>query len=221
MGMVDILPGAGASFNAELLLPAGSETKYLSAMKKAFAFGVYSTDLAYLTTHEEFSSVQKYLASTRNLAKSLDLSETFDKVVGQRLQNNMENKDSIKVVIDQAYYEVDNYMRTNERALTATQVLTGSWIESQYITLNIAKGMTRSEKSQVLYDKIFEQKRHLSSLVSLLKEYESQKDFAPFINKLRELEKDYASMKSADLDNAAYLGSLADKLSALRAELIK
>jgi hypothetical protein len=190
-------------------------------MKKAFAFGVYSTDLAYLTTHEEFSSVQKYLASTRNLAKSLDLSETFDKVVGQRLQNNMENKDSIKVVIDQAYYEVDNYMRTNERALTATQVLTGSWIESQYITLNIAKGMTRSEKSQVLYDKIFEQKRHLSSLVSLLKEYESQKDFAPFINKLRELEKDYASMKSADLDNAAYLGSLADKLSALRAELIK
>jgi hypothetical protein len=55
----------------------------------------------------------------------------------------------------------------------------------------------------------------------LLKEYESQKDFAPFINKLRELEKDYASMKSADLDNAAYLGSLADKLSALRAELIK
>jgi len=221
MAMVDILPRVGAPFKGDLLLAPGSEEKYLSGMKKAFAFGVMSTDLAYLTSHEEFSSVQKYLAGTRSLAKSLDLSETFDKVVGQRLQNNMENKDSIKAIIDQAYFEVDNYMRTNERALTATQVLTGSWVESQYITLQLAKGLKRDAKTQILFEKIFEQKKHLSSLVSLLKEYETQKDFSPFVNKLRDLEKEYAAMKTNDLDNPAYLSTLSDKLNVLRSEVIK
>lgn len=221
MAMVDILPSVGAPYQADLLLAPGTEEKYLTAMKKAFAFGVLSTDLAYITSHGEFQAVQKYLAGTRNLAKSLDLSETFDKVVGKRLQNNAENKDSIRAIIDQAYFEVDNYMRTNERALTATQVLTGSWVESQYLTLHHAKSITKNEKSQVLYDKIFEQKKHLASLVSLLKEYEGQKDFSPFIGKLKELEKDYASMKLADLQSASFLSGLSDKLSSLRSDIIK
>lgn len=221
MAMVDILPSVGAPYQADLLLAPGTEEKYLTAMKKAFAFGVFSTDLAYITSHGEFQAVQKYLAGTRNLAKSLDLSETFDKVVGKRLQNNAENKDSIRAIIDQAYFEVDNYMRTNERALTATQVLTGSWVESQYLTLHHAKSITKNEKSQVLYDKIFEQKKHLASLVSLLKEYEGQKDFSPFIGKLKELEKDYASMKLADLQSASFLSGLSDKLSSLRSDIIK
>jgi hypothetical protein len=221
MAMVDVLPGVGANYRSDLLLAPGSEDKYLSSMKKAFAFGVFSTDLAYITGHEQYVSIQKYLGGTRNLAKALDLSETFDKVAGQRLQQNLENKDSIRTIIDQAYYEVDNYMRTNERALTATQVLTGSWVESQYITLQLAKTITRNPKTQILFDKIFEQKKHLSSLVSLLKEYENQKDFAPYINKLRELEKDYASMKTTDLDNPAFLSGLADKLTSLRAEVVK
>jgi hypothetical protein len=221
MAMVDILPGIGASYKSELLLPPGSEEKYLSSMKKAFAFGVLSTDLAYITSHEEYSSVQKYLAGTRSLAKALDLAETFDNVVGKRLQNNTENKDSIRAIIDQAYFEVDTYMRTNERALTATQVLTGSWVESQYITLQIAKSTVRNPKTQILFDKIFEQKKHLASLVSLLKEYENQKDFMPFISRMRDLEKDYAGMKIADLDNAAFLTSLSEKLNTLRAEVIK
>jgi hypothetical protein len=165
--------------------------------------------------------VKGYLNASRNLAKSLDLVETFDKVVGNRLNQNSENKDSLKMVIDEAYYEVDNYMKNNDRALASTQMLTGSWIESQYITLNLIKDVTKNEKNAMLFDKVFEQKRHLASLVSLLKEYEKEKAFKPIIDQMNELNAMYNAMKVEDSSNAAFLNKLADAVSKIRNGLVK
>lgn len=221
MELVDALPNAGIAFNKEVINPTEKESKYLTSLQKAINFGIYSVDMAYLTTNEEFGLLKGYLNTSRNMAKSLDLSETFDKVVGKRLSENAENKDSLKKVIDEAYYEVDNYMRNNERALAATQMLTGSWLESQYITLQVVQGQTKNEKNALLFNKIFEQKRHLESLVSLLKEYEKDKSFSPAIKQMNELNTIYASMKTADLEDAAFMAKLKDAVSKVRQEFVK
>lgn len=221
MELVDALPGAGVAFSKEVLNPVENESKYLTSLQKAVNFGVYSVDMAYLTSNEQFAAVKSYLNATRNLAKSLDLVETFDKVVGQRLNQNSENKDSLRKVIDEAYYEVDAYMRSNERALAATQILTGSWIESQYITLNSIKGLDKNEKNAVLFDKVFEQKRHLASLVSLLKEYEGEKAFKPLIDQIKMLNKSYESMTVENSTNKEFLSKLSDEVTKIRTGLIK
>jgi len=221
MELVDALPKAGIPFSKEVLNPTESETKYNTSIQKAINFGIYSVDMAYLTTNEEFSMVKSYLNTSRNLAKSLDLTETFDKVVGNRLSQNSENKDSLKKVIDEAYYEVDNYMRNNERALAATQMLTGSWIESQYITLTLIKDVAKSEQNSMLFDKVFEQKRHLASLVSLLKEYEKEKAFKPVIDQIYELNTLYSSMKAEDASNKEFLNKLANSVAKIRNGLVK
>lgn len=221
MELVDALPKAGIPFSKEVLNPTESETKYNTSIQKAINFGIYSVDMAYLTTNEEFSMVKSYLNTSRNLAKSLDLTETFDKVVGNRLSQNSENKDSLKKVIDEAYYEVDNYMRNNERALAATQMLTGSWIESQYITLTLIKDVAKNEQNSMLFDKVFEQKRHLASLVSLLKEYEKEKAFKPVIDQIYELNTLYSSMKAEDASNKEFLNKLANSVAKIRNGLVK
>jgi hypothetical protein len=221
MELVDALPKAGIPFSKEVLNPTESETKYNTSIQKAINFGIYSVDMAYLTTNEEFSMVKSYLNTSRNLAKSLDLTETFDKVVGNRLSQNSENKDSLKKVIDEAYYEVDNYMRNNERALAATQMLTGSWIESQYITLTLIKDVAKNEQNSMLFDKVFEQKRHLASLVSLLKEYEKEKAFKPVIDQIYELNTLYSSMKAEDASNKEFLNKLATSVAKIRNGLVK
>jgi hypothetical protein len=221
MELVDALPKAGIPFSKEVLNATESESKYNTSIQKAINFGIYSVDMAYLTTNEEFSMVKSYLNTSRNLAKSLDLTETFDKVVGNRLSQNSENKDSLKKVIDEAYYEVDNYMRNNERALAATQMLTGSWIESQYITLTLIKDVAKSETNSMLFDKVFEQKRHLESLVSLLKEYEKEKAFKPVIDQIYELNKQYSAMKAEDASNKEFLNNLASSVSKIRNGLVK
>ncbi len=221
MELVDALPKAGIPFSKDVLNATENESKYNTSIQKAINFGIYSVDMAYLTTNEEFSMVKGYLNTSRNLAKSLDLTETFDKVVGNRLNQNSENKDSLKKVIDEAYYEVDNYMRNNERALAATQMLTGSWIESQYITLTLIKDVAKDDKNGMLFDKVFEQKRHLASLVSLLKEYEKEKAFKPVIDQIYELNKQYDSMQLADASNKEFLNKLAASVAKIRNGLVK
>jgi len=221
MELVDALPEAGIAFSKDVLNNTENESKYNTSVQKAINFGIYSVDMAYLTTNEEFSLVKGYLNASRNLAKSLDLTETFDKVVGNRLSQNSENKDSLKKVIDQAYYEVDNYMRNNERALAATQMLTGSWIESQFITLTLIKDVAKNEKNGMLFDKVFEQKRHLASLVSLLKEYEKEKAFKPVIDQMYELNKQYDAMQLVDASNKEFLNKLATAVAKIRNGLTK
>jgi hypothetical protein len=221
MELVDALPKAGIAFSKDVLNPTENESKYNTSLQKAFNFGIYSVDMAYLTTNDEFSMVKSYLNTSRNLAKSLDLTETFDKVVGNRLSQNSENKDSLKKVIDEAYFEVDNYMRNNERALAATQMLTGSWIESQYITLTLIKDVAKSEQNAMLFDKIFEQKRHLASLVSLLKEYEKEKAFKPFIDQIYELNTQYSAMKLEDVTNKEFLNKMAGSVAKIRNGMVK
>lgn len=221
MELVDALPKAGIPFSKEVLNPTENESKYNTSLQKAINFGIYSVDMAYLTTNEEFSSVKSYLNTSRNLAKSLDLTETFDKVVGNRLNQNSENKDSLKKVIDEAYYEVDNYMRNNERALAATQMLTGSWIESQFITLSLIKDVAKNDQNAMLFEKIFEQKRHLASLVSLLKEYEKEKTFKPVIDQIYELNTQYSAIKSEDVTNKEFLNKLAASVAKIRNGLVK
>jgi hypothetical protein len=95
-------------------------------------------------------------------------------------------------------------MRNNERALAATQMLTGSWIESQFITLSLIKNVSKNEKNAMLFDKVFEQKRHLASLVSLLKEYEKEKTFKPLIDQIYELNNQYSAMKTADVATKSF-----------------
>jgi hypothetical protein len=85
MELVDALPKAGISFSKDVLNPVESESKYNTSLQKAINFGIYSVDMAYLTTNEEYSMVKSYLNTSRNLAAALDLTETFDKVVGNRL----------------------------------------------------------------------------------------------------------------------------------------
>lgn len=221
MELVDALPKAGIPFSKEVLNATENESKYNTSLQKALNFGIYSVDMAYLTTNEEYPMVKSYLNTSRNLAKALDLSETFDKVVGNRLSQNSENKDSLKKVIDEAYYEVDNYMRNNERALAATQMLTGSWIESQYITLTLIKDVAKDEKNTLLFEKVFEQKRHLASLVSLLKEYEKEKTFKPVIDQIYELNNLYSSMKNEDVSNKEFLNKLATSVAKIRNGLVK
>jgi hypothetical protein len=218
---VDALPAAGYPFNKSLLNPVESEKNYLTSMKKALNFGVYSVDMAYLTTNDDFNSLKTYMNTAQNLSKSLELSEVFNKVVAGRLKNNAENKDTIKAIIDEAYYEVDSYMRNNERALTSTQMLTGSWVESQFITLSLIKDDSKNDRNKILFDKVFEQKRHAESLASLLKEYEKEKEFAIIISEINKINAILKEMKASDVENKVFLNRLFEAIKNLRSLIVK
>lgn len=218
--IIGILPKSGLAFNAALLNPVENVSKYTTSTKKGLNYGVYVVDLVYMSTNQQFAQLKPYFKTTRDLAQSLDCLESFDKVAGKRLEKSMDKADSINKVMDQLYGEMDGYLRSNDRLLTATQILIGSWIESQYITTSILKNETKNDKNQILFTKVNEQRNSLAKLVDLLKEYEKEKELKPIIDELKDLNKIYTDLKvgTSDIDKAL-LDKIQVKLSSIRTKI--
>lgn len=218
--IISLLPKAGIPFNAALPNKTENESKYSTTTKKGLNYGVYVVDLIYLSTNEQFSQVKGYLKTTRSLAQSLDCAESFDKVAGARLEQNIDKKDTINKVIDQLYGEMDSYLRSNERLLTATQILVGSWVESQYLTTTLVKDVEKNASNEMLFTKINESKLVLDRLVELLGEFEKEKDFKPFITDLKDLQGTYKELKGTGSDiDKALLAKIQAKLAAMRTKI--
>jgi len=214
------LPKSGMPFNPQLANPVENASKYTSSAKKGLNYGVYVVDLVYISSNGQFEQVKPYFKTARSLAKSLDCAESFDKIAGSRLEQNIDKPDTINKVIDQIYTEMDNYLRTNDRVITSTQIVIGSWLESQYITLSLIKDAEKNKANEELFQKVSQQKGTLDKLIELMKEFENEKDFKPLIQDIKELQAIYVKdVKFNAIDKAA-LTKLYDKLSAVRNKII-
>lgn len=214
-----VLHKSGFTFEANLINPLEHEKKYITSFKQGLNFGVYIVDLMYLETNGEYASAKNYFITCHNIAKKLNAAESLDKVATDRIEKYIENKDTINKVIDAAYTEMDSYLRSNERVYTATQMLLGSWLESQYIMLEQMKNMKpENEHASFLSKKLFEQRSHINSLLSILKEYKNEKELANTLQQFEELNKEYQQITSSDIALPA-IAKLADKVSAIRHQI--
>jgi hypothetical protein len=215
------LTKVGVEFNKDLMNKPENEKKYLTTTQKALNYGVYGVDLAYLATNKGNTQGTKYFVTAHNLAVSLDAAESLDKFAGSRMDGHWDNKDTVAKVMDEAYAATDKYLRSGERQLAATQILTGSWVESQYITLNGMKGLVKDEKNQFLFKKLYEQKLHIGHLNSLLQEYIREKEFVPVINKLSSLNDEFKKISTEDDLTKERVNELASKVAEVRALIIQ
>ncbi|MCE3278299.1 MAG: hypothetical protein K0S44_490 [Bacteroidetes bacterium] len=217
--ILTFLPKSGIPYNKSLLNPVENEKKYTTTTKKGLNYGAYIVDLVYLSTNEQYSDIKTYFKTTRNLAVSLDCAESFDRISGSRLEKNIDQKDTINKVIDQIFIEMDDYLRSNERLLTATQILVGSWIESQYITTTLLKDQTKNKDNEILYQKVLQQNFTSQKLVQLLKEFEKEKEFMPVIKGVQELDQIYSGLKGDNIDKPT-MEKLAAKLTEVRGKIV-
>ncbi len=218
--IITLLPKSNIAFNKGLINSTDNESKYVTSTKKGLNYGSYIVDLVYLSSNEQFSQVKTYFKTTRNLAQSLGCADSFDKIAGSRLEKNIDKKDTINMVIDQIYTEMDGYLRTNDRLLSASQILVGSWVESQYITVSLIKGETKNKDNEILFQKVSEQGNTIDKLIELLKEFEKEKDFLPVINELKELSKIYKDVKIGNDIDKSTLSKISDKLGSIRSKIV-
>ncbi len=194
--IITLLPKSGVPFKGDLVNTTNNADKYTTSTKKALNYGSYIVDLVYLSSNERFSEVKNYFKISRTLAQSLDFVKTFDNIAGPaRLEKNIDKKDTINKVIDEIYTQMDGYLRSNDRLLTATQILAGSWIESQYIAVSLLQDQTKNKENAILFQKVSEAGYSLDKLVQLLKEFENEKDFKRVIESLNKLSAIYKEYK--------------------------
>ena len=205
--------------NTDLLNSTANAEKYHTSLKLAFNYGIYGVDLGYLVINSCLPEMVDYYASTRKVADKLNLAETFDKF-GSRFESNSGNKDSLTKIIDEAYGATDSYLKSNERLVSATEILTGSWLEGQYLTVNLLKDKDRSEQNEPIYQRIYEQGLHLDNIIKIMDEFKSDKELQSIKKNFDELLEMYKELHSSKDVTKAYLDKLAAKIAEVRNQII-
>jgi hypothetical protein len=154
-------------YNKELLNPTTKQPNYSTNFKQALNLGVYGANLGYLNTYEQLPELSAYFAVIKLLAKDLGLLNSFNESAIKRLEANKNNKDSLLYILSNVFREADAFLLNNQRNQSGVLILAGGWIESLYLITQTLK----IKSSQVLIDRIGEQKRPLENLIELLRPY--------------------------------------------------
>jgi hypothetical protein len=211
---------SGFETDVTLLNDPDKADKYHTGVKQAFNYGIYGVDLAYAVVNDRAPEIIKYYSAAKKLAEKLNLGETFSRFVS-RLEQNAENKDSLKQVVDEAYSATDKYLRSNERLATASQILAGSWLECQYITVNLLKDVERTPENASLYQRVWEQRLYLDNITGIFNELNGDKELEKIKADLDALVVIYKEPTSADSIDKDFLVRLSNNLKRVRENIVK
>lgn len=179
-----MLKNQGANFDIELLNSPNKAPSYSTKFQQAVNLGVYGADLGYVTIYEQTQNALSYLNSTKKIADKLGVSGAFSPELIERFELNMGDKDSMLVLVSEAYRASDSYLKNSERNDVGGLILAGGWIEALYYTSQASKDLN----NQSLKNRIGEQKSSLENLIKLLQKYASQNgEVADFVEELIDL----------------------------------
>lgn len=167
-----ILHESGISYNKELLNPSSKASDYVTNFNRAINFGVYGVDLGYINIYQQTQDAASYFAVLKILSLDLGIYKVLNQNIVDRVEANLNNRDSLMVIVSQTYRDIDKYLKTNKREETGALILAGGWIESVYVLTQEMKNNPHPD----LMQRIAEQKRPLENLIKLLIPYSQESE---------------------------------------------
>ena len=220
MQVLDEFSKSKLEVNTSLLNPAESADKYMTSLKQAMNYGIYGVDLGYLVVNNRTLDAIKYYNTAKKLAAQLGMEETFNQFVN-RFETNSNNRDSLTRVIDDAYAATDAYLRSNKRLETASQVLAGSWLECQYLTVKSLLTATRNADNEILYKRVWEQRLYLDNITKLLSEFADNDEVKKIKSDFEALLTIYKEPSDEKQIDKAFLTRLASGLEKARQNIVE
>jgi len=179
-----ILHESGISYNKELLNSSGKVADYITNFSRAINFGVYGVDLGYINIYQQTQDAARYLAVLKILSLDIGIHKVLDQTTVNRIEDNIDNRDSLMVIVSDTYRNVDDFLKKNKREETGALILAGGWIESVYILTQEMKNNPHPD----LMQRIAEQKRPLENLIKLLIPYSGEsKNYSFLVENLIDL----------------------------------
>lgn len=212
--VTNMLNDAGASYILSISNSADNVDKYFSESEKAINLGIYGADLAYASTYEMKQETMHYMKASKTLVEGLEISSNFNLDFAQRIEANLDNKDSLIQIITNSFYDTYQFLQENGKDNMALLVMAGSYIEGLYITTQIAIG---AEEADNFIRIISNQKNPLNKLMELMEPVKEEADIASVYADLKLLSELFASEEGITQDK---LNQITDKVSEIREKLI-
>jgi len=183
-----LMKRAGAKYNEEFLNSIDNLPNYTTTKSMALNLGIYSADLSFASMFDQSQASVKYLSATKKLADNLGILNAVEQSTVKRMENNVNNRDSLMEIISETLMNSNSFLKENDRAEVAALILAGGWIEGLYIGTKIAQN---TEDNAELINRIIDQRLSLKTLMSLLKEYQSSEDVKSVYNDFERIQELY------------------------------
>lgn len=189
---VSILKRAGATYVFDYPNDPLNVEDYQSLSKEAMNMGVYGADLTYATVFNKTTETTFYLSCVTKLGRKLGVEQVFNEDVNERIQDNVDNRDSMQVIVNETFWELDAYLKEQGRENISSLVVAGGWIESLYLAAQFVK--TNPENAE-MKERLAEQKYSLNNLVGLMKGYKNKPGVEEVLSQLIELKDVFDQIK--------------------------
>ena len=189
--------------------------EYITQRDKVLNLGVYAADLCYATTYMMKQGTMNYLEASKTLVDELGISTNFNTNYAERIENNLDDRDSVILIVSESFSDTWSYLVENKQDILARLVVCGSWIEGIYTTTNIAK--TSRDNTKFL-EIIAQQKKSLDMLVNLMEPVKELDDVSEIFKGLFDLQDIYEGV--GDTLTSDQLERISAKIEALRGSII-
>jgi hypothetical protein len=206
-------------FNKTSLNKTDNISKYYTTSSKALNFGIYASDLAYCTVFSQNQETFLYFSTAKKIADELGLTEGFDEQVAKRIDQNINNSDSLSKISQDGYWEAVTFLEAHDKSNLLPYILVGSWIESVYIAIN-SVGKFKADDPVVI--RISEQQFLLENLIDHLNSM-SDENLNDILAKLTDLQASfdllYENSEDVIITEEQYK-EISEKVKAIRNQLI-
>jgi hypothetical protein len=183
---------SGIEYNSGYLNQIENYDNYNSSDSKALNLGIYGTDLGYTNLYSQIQAGLDYLSVVQKLADDLNIGQYFDFQSIKRLTDNSSNLDSLLMVTNQNFDNINKHFIDQNDASLSTLLLTGGWIEAFHITNQVT--LTQMDNPD-LRERIGEQKIVLDNVIILLSVYsEHDKYIGDLLSEMKKLEAAYMNV---------------------------
>jgi len=167
-----LLRNEGADFKADALPGLHLSENATDFNSKAYALGVISSSILYLTVFEQNYLVPDYFKQAIVLSQELGLSQSFNSQSILRIQKNIHSVDSLREISNQIFQSITLQLENPSDSLMYSLVLAGGWFQSFYTGIN-------SENTKMTNDQlgflVSEQTLVLENLLQIMNFPEVQK----------------------------------------------
>ncbi len=183
---ISILKNAGATYEWNLPLDPMKVDEFTSSVEKAIAMGIYGADLNYASVFSVDNDMYMFLSCAEKLGKEIGVGQVFTEEVTHRIEDNVDNKDSMQVIISETFWSMDSQLHEEGRESVSALVIAGGWIEGVYLATQLA---VLNPDNAEIKQRIAEQKYSLENLVKLLETYDdSSEEFVEITMMFKDLE---------------------------------
>lgn len=213
--VTNLIYKSGVVYQSRLTNGAEKAGEYITQRDKVLNLGVYATDLCYATTYMMKQKTMDYLEASKTLIDDLGISTTFNITYAERIEENINDRDSLIQVVTESFNDTWNYLVENQQDVLARLVVCGSWIEGIYLTSNAA---ANSIDNTIFLEALAKQKTSLNELIRLLEPVKDVEEVADLYTGLYDIHEFYEGVGDIMTDEQHKI--LTEKITVLRESIV-